>query len=126
MEQDISSKCIRFLFRYIRKKGKYSLETLDARQRRILERKLRDYEKHSVQSFDNSKGANPREVDFGKWKKSPSEHQQKQVMKDISTDIPYPGPVWRFRVSGKMRVLGYRNQNFFFVVWVDPNHEMGD
>ena len=92
---------------------------------RVLERKLRDYERHTAQSFSISKGANPREVDFRAWKNAPSLHQQRQVRQDISIDIPDPGPVWRFRVSGKMRALGYWDENKFFVVWVDPNHEMG-
>ena len=119
-----SPEQMRFDCKHIRKTGKYSLEKLDVRQRRMLERKLRDYEKHSVRTFGRS-GANPREVNFSVWKNAPSVHQQRQVRKEISVDIPDPGPVWRFRVSGKMRVLGYRDENIFFVVWVDPNHEMG-
>lgn len=125
MEPEISSKLIRFRLRYVRRTGKYSMEKLDVRQKRILERKLRDYERHTVESFNNSKGASPSEIDFGKWKKAPSRHQQRQVREEVSVDIPDLGSVWRFRVSGKMRVFGYRNQNRFFVVWVDPNHEMG-
>ena len=40
-------------------------------------------------------------------------------------EISEPGPVSRFRVSGKMRVLGYMDEDRFFIVWVDANHEMG-
>ena len=125
MEQNSPSGYIQFRYRYIRKTGKYSLEKLDVRQKRILERKLRDYEKHTVKSFDDAKGVGLHEVDFGEWKKAPSEHQERRVRKEISVEVPELGPVKRFRVSGKMRVLGYQNENLFFVVWVDPNHEMG-
>ena len=120
-----SSENIRFDCRHLRQTGKYSLAKLDVRQRRVLEKKLRDYEKHSVGSFKLSKGVALHLVEISTWKNAPSEQQQRQVRKEVSVDIPIPGPVWRFRVSGKMRVLGYMPKNVFFVVWVDAKHEMG-
>ena len=120
-----SSDHIRFNCEHLRKKGKYSLETLDARQKRILERKLHDYEKHSLASFKISKGVDLHKVDFGQWKNAPTERQQRQVREEISGDVPEEEPARRFRVSGKMRALGFMHKGVFFVVWVDPNHEMG-
>ena len=117
--------CVQFVWKYARGKGKYGLGSLDSRQMKILERKLRDYEKHDCTSFSYSNGVDLREVDIGKWKNAPSEHQQRQVKEEVSVDIPEPGPVLRFRVSGRMRVLGYMDRNKFFVVWVDARHEMG-
>ena len=116
---------MRFDCKHIRKTGKYSLEKLNVQQRRMLERKLRAYEHCTVGSFRRSNGANPNVVNFSAWKNAPSVQQQRQVRQEISVDIPYPGPVWRFRISGKMRVLGYWDENIFFVVWVDAKHEMG-
>lgn len=120
-----SSDQVRFDFKHVRRTGRYSLAKLNPRQKRILERKLRDYKNHTMKSFENSKGVGLREVDLGKWKNAPSAHQQIQVRKEVSVDVPNVGPVWRFRVSGKMRVLGYMPKDVFFIVWVDPNHEMG-
>lgn len=120
-----SSAQIRFDFKHVRRTGKYGLGKLDVRQRRILERKLRDYEKHTAESFRRSKGANPHPVDFGAWKNAPSEQQQIRVRQEVSVDAPDLDSIWRFRVSGKMRALGYWDENKFFIVWVDPNHEMG-
>ena len=120
-----SSEHIRFDLKHLRKTGKYSLEKLDTKQRLALERKLRDYEQHTERSFGRSKGAGLHAVNLEKWKNAPSEQQQRQVRKEVSVDVPNIGPVKRFRVSGKMRVLGYQDENVFFVVWVDPNHGMG-
>ena len=117
--------CIRFDWQYAREKGKYGLKSLDSRQRRVLERKLRDYERYTLDSFLKARGVRLHEFDLKTCRKAPSEHQQMQVREELLVRIPELGPVSRFRVSGKMRVVGYRDRNVFFVVWVDANHEMG-
>ena len=122
---NLSAACVQFVWKYARGKGKYGLDSLDSRQRRRLEKKLLDYERHTCASFSNSNGVDLREVDIVKWKNAPSEHQQRQVREEVSVDIPDPGPVLRFRVSGRMRIVGYMEENIFYIVWVDAKHEMG-
>ena len=117
--------CIRFDWRFARRKGRYGLDSLDSRQRRILERKLRDYERYTLALFFKARGVRLQEFDLRTCRKAPSEHQQARVGEELLEKIPEPGPVLRFRVSGKMRVLGYQYENIFYVVWVDANHEMG-
>ena len=123
--KNAADACIRFDWRYARGKGKYGLDSLDSRQKRILERKLRDYGRYTLASFLKARGVRLREFDLRTCRKAPSERQQARVVEELLEQIPEPGPVLRFRVSGKMRVVGYRDRNIFYVVWVDANHEMG-
>ena len=124
-DKEASPEYIRFMWQHARKKGKYGLDSLDHRQKKILEKKLREYEKHTLDSFRRIKGVHLQEFDLKTCRKAPSEHQQMQVKQAIFIDIHVSVPVLRFRVSNKMRVLGYRRKNKFYVIWVDANHEMG-
>ena len=117
--------CIRFDWRFARGKGKYGLESLDAKQKRTLERKLQEYERYPLASFLKAKGVHLQEFDLKTCRKAPSKHQQMQVREELLERIPELRSVSRFRVSGKMRILGYRDRNRFYVIWVDANHEMG-
>lgn len=116
---------VRFNWRFAREKGKCGLEALAPAQKRRLEKKLREYEKYTLLSFVRVKGASLRIFDLKSARNAPPAAQRRQVLEEISREIPNPGPLRRFRASGKMRVLGYLPENIFYVVWVDPDHRMG-
>ena len=120
-----STWCVRFVWKYVRKKGKYGLDSLDAGQKKRLEKKLREYEGLTLHAFRNSDGVCLSEFNLKRCKKAPSEHQQMQVREELLAEVDELGPVLRFRVSDRMRVVGYRKKNRFFVIWVDARHEMG-
>ena len=101
------------------------MDSLDSRQKKRLEKKLLEYEGFTLHAFRHSDGVCLSEFNLKRCKRAPSEHQQMQVREELLTEIDELGPVSRFRVSGKMRVVGYRRDNRFFVIWVDANHEMG-
>ena len=124
-DKEYADECVQFDWRYVRKKGRYGLESLDTGQRRILERKLGDYARYTLDSFRRAKGVHLHEFDLKTCRKAPSEHQQMQVEQEIFTEPCEQVPLLRFRVSSKMRVLGYMDRTTFFLIWVDANHEMG-
>lgn len=121
----LSPGCIRFKCEFIFKKGRYSLEILSSRQKQALEKKLRYYENFSVASLRSNSKVKLRDINLKEWRRAPSKYQQRQIREKLSEEIAGLGPECRFRVSGKMRVVGYLLGNIFFVIWVDPNHEMG-
>ena len=35
-------------------------------------------------------------------------------------------PIYEFRIDGKFRVMGYLFKHIFYIVWLDPDHELTD
>lgn len=42
----------------------------------------------------------------------------------LPRDLPEDIKLYSFRVSSKMRLYGYRAQEFFYIIWFDRNHEV--
>lgn len=48
--------------------------------------------------------------------------RNKNIAIQLPTNIPKDVKLYSFRVNGKMRVYGYRAQEFFYIIWFDRNH----
>lgn len=53
-----------------------------------------------------------------KWERN------KQISTKLPSDFPIDAKLCSLRVSGKMRLYGYRAQEYFYIVWFDKNHEI--
>lgn len=51
-----------------------------------------------------------------KWERN------KNIAIQLPSNLPEDIKLYSFRVNQKMRVYGYRAQEFFYIVWFDKNH----
>ena len=50
-----------------------------------------------------------------------SEAAQKRLREKGYTDI---NDIYSLRLEGKLRIFGFRKQNYLDILWVDPEHEV--
>ena len=48
--------------------------------------------------------------------------RNKNIAVKLPVEIPADAKLYSFRVNQKMRIYGYRAQEFFYIVWFDKNH----
>lgn len=102
---------VRFRFRYMRRTGKWSTKKMKANELRAACSKLRETAHMTVAQFKSSGGVRLKNIKKGL--PPPPEELAEDVVGNLAQE---------FRLSKKMRVIGYLNGRDFYVIWIDPNH----
>jgi len=103
---------VRFRFRYLYRTGKWSTKKMKERDLVGACSKLRITARMSLIQFKSSNGVRLKTVRKGL--PDPPEELAEDVVNNMAQE---------FRLSRKMRVIGYLADRDFYVIWIDPNHK---
>ena len=101
-------------------KGKYSWQRMDKKPSKTLDRlksKLEHYSQLTVHQFQHNTavGFKPIKGDLNLT-----------IPDDLSEEIGDNAQPCEFRIDKKFRIAGFLSDNVFYIVWLDPDHELTD
>lgn len=102
---------VRFRFRYLRRKGKWSTRKMKTPDLLAACSKLRVTARMSLIQFRSANGIRLKNVRKGL--PNPPEELADDVIGNLAQE---------FRLSKRMRVIGYLVDRDFYVIWIDPDH----
>ncbi|XZN89181.1 MAG: hypothetical protein ACM65M_16060 [Microcoleus sp.] len=112
---------ISFSFRYYQDdKDKFSISGRDAKYLASLLRRLRDLSQLNAQEVINNQSKSLRCHGIA-WKETTEPNGFGIPNEDILINVPY-----QFQISANEygRVHGFFSENVFYIVWLDPNHNL--
>ena len=115
IDPEIGRRKVLFSKEYLIKRGEFSLRRTSQRQKETLCKKLKQFRELTLFDFLVNNSAQLR-IYHPKKKWTPP--------KNLSKDIIDEG-ISRFRINDKIRVLGYRSEHVFYIVWIDWYHKTG-
>lgn len=105
---------------YDNKKGRIAFSSVSHSQCPISDWQGEEL-KSLIETFKNIESLSWKEImiDSGlKWERN------KNIAIPLPNDFPQDANLCSMRVSKKMRIYGYRAQEYFYIVWFDRNHEV--